>query len=228
MKVISFRSTVIIFFAIVLTGCTSFFQNSKSIEEAKIYTAHNIWIHHPVNMRCVNYKNSIEMIPAGTEITFDKNKKIEIKMFRDLLSPNTYQELWETKSRTFKNQSTIDVINKNASKICIKTVQDRDEYTISFTDKYHPGKTIYDYVETMFTEKNISELLKGLNQKEIDSINNGVIMVGMSKRAVLISYGYPPEIKTPDLTNNIWTYYFNESKTEEVIFDDKGIVIQIR
>ena len=43
--------------------------------------------------------------------------------------------------------------------------------------------------------------------QEKDNIENGTLVEGMSKEAVIAAYGYPPKHKTPALTSNLWTYW---------------------
>ncbi|MCK4828270.1 hypothetical protein KA005_71740, partial [bacterium] len=82
-----------------------------------------------------------------------------------------------------------------------------EEVSIGFVSRWHPGKTVSDYHKLLFTNKTFEELTAGLDKDEIEAIKKGRLAAGMSKRAVLIAYGYPPEYRTPDHVNsNIWRY----------------------
>lgn len=107
--------------------------------------------------------------------------------------------------------------------ISFQTVQDNKKHTIYFVNPWHPGKTIQDYREYMFTTKNFEELTEGLTEEEIKSIKNAKVTKGMTKRAVLITYGYPPEHHTPTLDSNVWKYWQNRFITFDVCFDDKDL-----
>ena len=72
----------------------------------------------------------------------------------------------------------------------------------------------------MFTDKSFDELTKGLSGEEVSTIRKGVLVKGMTKRTVLISYGPPPEHRTPSLELNQWVYWRNLRKTKEICFDD--------
>jgi len=74
----------------------------------------------------------------------------------------------------------------------------------------------------MFTTKNFDELTAGLTQHEKTAIKTGVIQNGMSKKAVLISYGLPPEHATPNLNGNVWLYWMNKKRTEKILFNSKN------
>jgi hypothetical protein len=98
-------------------------------------------------------------------------------------------------------------------------VNDNREYYIYFVSDWHPGKTIEDYLGYMFTTKTFEELTAGMTESEIEAINKGIVLNGMSKKAVLICYGYPPEHRTRSLESNIWVYWKNKFTSFEVCFD---------
>ena len=165
---------------------------SNTSSEPKQYTAHNIWKWSGFNMRCINYKGGRSMIPAGTEI-------LEPEITKYCPTPHDCTKI-----------------------IRFKTVSDKKKYKIFFTSNYHPGKTIKDYMKIMFTTKNFEELTAGLTQPEKTAIKTGIIQNGMSKKAVLISYGPPPEHATPNLNGNVWLYWMNKKRTEKILFNSKN------
>jgi len=60
-----------------------------------------------------------------------------------------------------------------------------------------------------------------------ENIKNGIITLGMSKKAVLMAYGYPPTHKTPLLTSDIWYYWYSRPSEVNVYFkDDKVFQIE--
>jgi len=107
-------------------------------------------------------------------------------------------------------------------KIFFITVDDRKKFVVNFNDKFHPGKKSEDYAGMMFLKKDFDQLTKGMSETEMNGINEGIIMVGMSKKAVIVAYGYPPEHKTPSLNDNIWTYWLNRMKSTVIYFDENG------
>jgi len=116
-----------------------------------------------------------------------------------------------TSARRFRS----DVIN-------FTTPSNGVTFSVAFNQKYHPGKTIEDYRNMMFTNKTFEELTEGLSPLEIEAIQAGSLKVGMSRRAVIIAYGYPPEHATPDLNSNVWKYWMNRFQTKSIYFDDTG------
>ena len=103
--------------------------------------------------------------------------------------------------------------------VSFTTVHDNRNYNIGFTKNWHPGKTDEDYKNLMLTPQTFEELTEGMTENEIKAIQNGIVVNGMSKRAVLVSYGYPPEHRTRSLDSNVWLYWSNKFKSFPVCFD---------
>jgi len=60
-----------------------------------------------------------------------------------------------------------------------------------------------------------------------ENIKTGTIALGMSKKAVLMAYGYPPTHRTPLLTSDIWHYWYARPSEVNVFFkDDKVFKIE--
>lgn len=102
------------------------------------------------------------------------------------------------------------------------TVHDGQKYTLSFTQRWHPKVSMEDYKDIMFTPKNFEAHTAGLSEMEIEAIKNGVLVKGMSKRAVFICYGRPPEHFTPKLAADTWYYWMNRADRVEITFDQDG------
>jgi len=107
-----------------------------------------------------------------------------------------------------------------------RTVKDDQKYTISFVERWHPGKELGDYMDKMFTIKNFEDLTSGLTEMEISAIKQGVLVNGMSKRAVLICYGIPPEHHTPNQSANKWYYWKNRGTKITLVFNQEDKLIQ--
>ena len=117
-------------------------------------------------------------------------------------------------------------IRKNM--IAFKSAEDNRSYNIWFTKNWHPGKTIEDYRKLMFTTNNFDQMTIGMNEEEITAIIEGTIVDGMSKNAVLISYGYPPEHRTRSLSLKGWIYQRNKFAQIHVCFDKNDRTIRCR
>ena len=143
-------------------------------------------------------------------IRFPNMKCINYKYKNDIIPAGTQVKKVEVK---YDEKLSIEVIN-------FTTVQDNRSYNIGFTKKWHPGKTVEDYKNLMLTPKNFEALTEGMDENEIKAIQNATVVNGMSKMAVLVSYGYPPEHRTSSLDSNIWVYWRNKLSSFTVCFDN--------
>ena len=118
------------------------------------------------------------------------------------------------------------------------TVFDKDRIGFS-TDK--PGHCMINH-SRRYTDVSLHELFwqyftvadprekKGsmaeLSDTEKQGIQKGVILKGMSKKAVLAAYGYPPTRTTPVMDHHIWKYLDSRSRVRVVYFrNDKVFVV---
>jgi hypothetical protein len=193
-------TVIAIFILVVAFGCAetgsqvqtkaSKTSKTESVSEPQLYTAYNIWRVSSHLMRCINYKHGNDIIPAGTMV-----KNVEVVRKKEDYHP------------------------KRRYHIRFTTVEDNRDYKIDFTKNWHPGKTAEDYKNPMTSPKNFEELTEGMSENEIGAIKNATVVNGMSKRAVLVSYGYPPEHRTSSLNSNVWVYWKNKFGTINICFD---------
>lgn len=104
------------------------------------------------------------------------------------------------------------------------TVNDDKQFVIYITKKYYKKTSMEDFKNRLFTTKNFSQLTEGLTPSEIQGIKAGKVYDGMSKRAVLINFGYPPEHKTPSLDSTKWVFWKNRFKSVAVNFNSQNLV----
>ena len=79
--------------------------------------------------------------------------------------------------------------------------------------------------EVLFSDYFINEEVSPckFNSSEKENISNGTIEEGMTKDAVIMSYGYPPKHKTPALSSNVWTYWDARATRKVVTFKDNKV-----
>ncbi|OQY16223.1 MAG: hypothetical protein B6I36_10665 [Desulfobacteraceae bacterium 4572_35.1] len=109
--------------------------------------------------------------------------------------------------------------------ISFKRVSDNQTFKVFFRRKFHPGKTLEDYRDFMFSNKNFEEQTVNMSKREVDAILRGVLLTGMSKDAVKKSYGIPPQHKTPNLQANMWRYWTSRIVTKDICFNSSGKTI---
>jgi hypothetical protein len=66
--------------------------------------------------------------------------------------------------------------------------------------------------------------LSEFTQEEQNAIKTGEVRIGMSKKAVLVSIGYPPKHKTISLESNSWLYWRHRYDTFAVEFENDTVV----
>ena len=117
--------------------------------------------------------------------------------------------------------NNVEIAGKRLSFTIAKT---GEKIVISFNSKYHGSEvTIQTFKDRLVTTKTFDQLTQGLKPFEIEAIRQGIAVKGMSKKAVLISFGYPPEHKTPSLDDNQWTYWRNRFVMFTVPFEDGSV-----
>ncbi|MBE6384328.1 MAG: hypothetical protein E7048_01540 [Lentisphaerae bacterium] len=90
------------------------------------------------------------------------------------------------------------------------------KYTICFSSDYRLCP-MADYIGYTFTTKSREELLKNVDKKVQLRILRGEVVPGMNTEHVKMAYGLPPAIRTPDLRNESWFYFLNETDTVRVV-----------
>ena len=181
--------------AIIVAGCTQP-PKKETAAGAQLYTAYNIWKHSSDrHMDCINFKSAPTFIPAGTPVS-------------------------DAKIRVFGQGS-----GSAAEKIQFTISSTGESIKIGLRRRWHPGKSLEDYFDRIFTTQNFGQLTEGLSEAEIAAIKEGTVVGGMSKRAVLIAYGYPPEHRTPSLDADAWTYWMTTLAEIVIRFDEVGKVL---
>ncbi len=196
-KLFIFFLTLLMFSGIVSTTVAK-----KTKQEKQLYTAYNIWILKESNMKCINFKTGKRIIFAGTPVSNVKKVYVAKSGGKE------------------KNMLGGSDSNEYYKKIRFNIEGQRRRIRIGFESRYHRGIKIDDYLERMFTEKTFEEQTAGMTEKEILAIKNGVLVAGMSKKAVLMSYGYPPAHKTPSIEDNDWYYWMNKREVKKICFDE--------
>lgn len=101
------------------------------------------------------------------------------------------------------------------------------DFQIVFVSKHHPGMSMADIYDRFTTEKTFEEITAGLSESEIEMIQGGRYDIGMSKEAILVSLGYPPESGTASTELDAWRYWLHRFGTFVLHFDEAGKVESI-
>ncbi len=101
-------------------------------------------------------------------------------------------------------------------------------FSITFNPKFHPGVSIKEFTNRLFAAQPLEERIKKFSNQEKAMIRRSALGNGMSKEAVLVAWGYPPEHQTPSTNANTWLYWRNRFMTQAVDFNQNGQVMNVR
>ncbi len=96
------------------------------------------------------------------------------------------------------------------------------EYCIKFNDGYRIC-TMRDYIAYTFTTTPPEELFAGIPAKNLSRVKRGEVVPGMNQSQVLLAYGPPPAIRTPDLRNETWFYWITPEETVRLVFRNDAV-----
>src|SRR5206468_11747222 len=94
------------------------------------------------------------------------------------------------------------------------------KFSVEFVGKHHPGVTGEQWADRFLTSKHIAAWSGGLTPAEIKAIKAGQIQAGMSKKAVILAAGYPPEVATASTKLDTWKYWRHRFGSYSVLFSN--------
>ena len=99
-------------------------------------------------------------------------------------------------------------------------INDKKTNTISIDDLFNR------YFSVEAVQAGVGDYYQA-TEADRENIKKGTITLGMSRKAVLMAYGYPPTHRTPLLTSDIWYYWYARLHKVNVYFkDDKVFKIE--
>lgn len=83
-----------------------------------------------------------------------------------------------------------------------------------------------EFFDRYFSRDNVlnSSEFTSLTSEEQKAVKEGKIVSGMTKSAVLLSYGYPPTHRTPTTENDTWTYWDSRLQNFLLQFKDGKVI----
>ena len=120
--------------------------------------------------------------------------------------------------------SEVQIMDTSSKTITFRVVDTGMEVTLVNKQKY-TGMGIDGIYDRYFGDSKVN--LSKFSNLEREAIENGRVVPGMSKDAVLVARGYPPAHRTPSLESDSWRYWQSRFNTIVVNFDD-GKVVNIR
>ena len=78
--------------------------------------------------------------------------------------------------------------------------------------------SLRDFIPQTFTTELPEEQTKDIPAATLERIRAGQVVAGMNRREVMLAYGPPPAVRTPNLRNETWIYWISPTATVRVIF----------
>jgi len=111
-----------------------------------------------------------------------------------------------TRYNNFTNNSTLTFRDRSGRK-----------YIIDFDPGYRLN-SLQDFIADTFTTEPPETMLKDIPAAALKRIRAGQVIAGMNRREVLLAYGPPPAIRTPNLRNETWIYWITATETVRIVF----------
>lgn len=99
-----------------------------------------------------------------------------------------------------------------------------------FTLNYDQTKTtipMEDFARELFTTALAVETASGATPAQFEKMRRGVIEKGMTRKQVLITYGRPSRIRTPNILSDTWIYWLDRVKSKRVIFKNDKVLTEL-
>ena len=124
------------------------------------------------------------------------------------------------KGSLFPAGSEVTEVSKSSKKVEFTDPKLGMKFSVEFVGKHHPGVTGEQWADRFLTTKNFAALSGGLTPGEIKAIKAGQIQAGMSKKAVILAVGYPPEVATASTELDTWKYWRDRFRNYLVQFSN--------
>jgi outer membrane protein assembly factor BamE (lipoprotein component of BamABCDE complex) len=108
--------------------------------------------------------------------------------------------------------------DKDYGKIIFKTKKDGKQFIIRF-DQAWILIPLEEFIRRTFTVKNGKELAGNISPALYEKLSKGIVEQGMSRKQVLLAFGYPVPHRTPSFLDDTWIYWDSRMDTVRVVFN---------
>ncbi len=206
-----FYAGITVLLTCMVSGSGAWAGQQEDLSNKTFYTTANIWYEHADNIASTNYHKG-QILPLGTRVT-----EVEVGNGME----------WQSQFNSgIHSTSLLSQGPEGFSREMIRFYNEqKKKYVIYFVKKHMGNMALRDFFHQYFSEEDTLRPdgpFQKLSPHEKELVRMGEIEVGMSKAAVLMSYGYPPGNRTPSLTRSLWVYPIGRIGTVQVYFlDDK-------
>lgn len=117
----------------------------------------------------------------------------------------------------------VKLLRFGRAKVLFEDVETDIQYRLVEPRKFSARIAYQDWLAKYFSNDNPLDY-DGYTELEREAIKKGEIKYGMTKRAVLTAYGYPPTHRTISTSANRWFYWSSKLMSFAVDFDDDKVV----
>jgi hypothetical protein len=122
--------------------------------------------------------------------------------------------------------SEVKLVELNTKRLIFRLLKRDKQYL--YVNHKAAGEPFERHLIRYFGQSCNSKIVQGLSKADQAGIKRGRVSRGMTKSGVIYAIGYPPRHVTPDLEVSEWTYWQNRFNRKIVIFDDAGVVTEVR
>ncbi len=120
----------------------------------------------------------------------------------------------------------VKFIKGSKKKVVLQLADSGREYQYLY-QKHTPDPLNVHLLKWFGTSCDKEALTANLTEDEQKAVRRGTVNPGMTRDAVILAIGYPPEHVTPSLDSDRWTYWANRFNRFIVIFDENGVVEEV-
>ena len=116
----------------------------------------------------------------------------------------------------------VEIVEADGRSFTFREKSNGQKFRISYDESWMMIP-IEDYLKRFLTTKNREQLSAGIKPAVLDKVSKGLVDEGMTRKEVLLAYGYPVVHRTPSLKDDTWIYWIKPLVTTRVVF--KGDIV---
>ena len=154
-------------------------------------------------------------LPQGAKIYTNYNIWYE--------DPGSVSSLNYQKGKLLPFGTEIEIVEADGKSFTFREKDNRLKFYISYNESWMMVP-IEDYLKRLLTTKDRQELAAGVRPSVLEKISKGIVEEGMTRKEVLLAYGYPVVHRTPSLKDDTWIYWQEPLMTTRVIFKGDNVI----
>jgi len=116
----------------------------------------------------------------------------------------------------------VEIVEADGRSFTFREKSNGQKFRISYDESWMMIP-IEDYLKRFLTTKDREQLSAGIKPAVLDKVSKGLVDEGMTRKEVLLAYGYPVVHRTPSLKDDTWIYWIKPLVTTRVVF--KGDIV---